>query len=458
MDIGYRRDQVSNFAAALRSARELRERERWPRGRLREHQRARLAELVRHAVAHAPGWRERLGGLTPGAPFALSDLPVLTKQELMDRFDELVTDRRLRRDDLLARVEEMRGDELWLDGYRAMTTSGSSGRKGVFVYDREGWRAILGQFLRQSRMMGLTPKLPRRRLATVLGASPTHMSRRLAESVRVGAHRVLPLGVTDPLDEIVARLNRFGPGFLGCYPSIAMRLAEEQSAGRLRLSLGTMATSSELRTPEMTERLAEAFGVRPFDLYGTTEGLWGAECEHHAGIHLFEDLTIVENVDADGRPVPDGERGEKLLVTNLHNRVQPIIRMEVSDLVVLDPEPCPCGRTLVRMRAVEGRSDDVLRLPGRDGAEVAVQPLQFALVTRDRDVREFQVVQQGDALRLLVVARDGANGGLEERLTGALGERLRALGVRDPRVTVERRAELERSPGGKLQVVVADRR
>jgi phenylacetate-CoA ligase len=457
MGLTYERDRLGNFAAALRGARELRERERWPRERLREHQRERLAALVRHAVEHAPYWRERLGGIDGRGPVDLADLPVLGKQELLDRFDDLVTDRRLRREAVLAHVESVARDELYLDAYRVMTTSGSSGRKGVFVYDRDGWRAILGQFLRQSAMMGITPKLPRRRIATVLGASPAHMSRRMAESVRLGAHRVLSLAVTDPLDEIVGRLNRFRPEFLACYPSVAMRLADEQLAGRLRLSPSTMATSSELRTEEMTERLVAAFGVRPFDLYGTTEGLWGADCEHRAGIHLFEDLTIVENVDAEGRPVPDGQRGEKLLVTNLHNRVQPVIRMEVSDLVTLDPEPCPCGRTLVRLRAVEGRTDDVLRLPGRDGAPVAVQPLQFAVVTRDRDVREFQVVQQGDALRLLVVPRDGANGGLEERLGGVLGERLAALGVREPRVTVERRAELARTPGGKLQVIVADR-
>jgi phenylacetate-coenzyme A ligase PaaK-like adenylate-forming protein len=65
-----------------------------------------------------------------------------------------------------------------------------------------------------------------------------------------------------------------------------------------------MSTSSELRTPAMTERLAAAFGVRPFNVYATTEGLFGAECGRHDGIHLFDDANVVENVDDEGRAVP----------------------------------------------------------------------------------------------------------------------------------------------------------
>jgi phenylacetate-CoA ligase len=205
----------------------------------------------------------------------------------------------------------------------------------------------------------------------------------------------------------------------------------------------------------MSARIQQAFGVRPFDLYATTEGLWGAECEHHTGIHLFEDMTIVENVDQEGRPVPDGQPGARLLVTSLFNRTQPLLRLEVADAVTLDPDPCPCGRTLRRIRSIDGRSDDVLDLPGTGAATISVHPLQFAVVARDRDVVEFQVVQEGPRLRVLVVAR-GEAPTLERRLRGAVEQRLRDLGVAEPAIHVERRTALERAPSGKLQIVVAD--
>jgi phenylacetate-CoA ligase len=255
----------------------------------------------------------------------------------------------------------------------------------------------------------------------------------------------------------VEDLNRFQPQFMATYPSMATRLAEEQLAGRLRLTLSGMSTSSELRTPEMTECIEEAFGVHPFDHYATTEGLWGCECEYHQGIHLFEDFALLENMDDAGLPVPVGEPGTRLLVTSLHNLVQPIIRLEVSDAVTLDPEPCPCGRTLIRTRAIEGRTDDVLFLPARRGGEVMVHPLQFGIVTRDRDVREFQVIQEGKNVRIIVVARPSAGGELEQRLRDVVSRRLADLGAGGPRVSVERRESLARSSGGKLQLVVADR-
>jgi phenylacetate-CoA ligase len=456
MKIGYRH-RLADFAGGLRLSREMAKHERQPREDLKVYQQQRLESVVRHAAKHSPFYRERLAGVVGEGPVELSRLPAIDKSEIMENFDELVTDGRLRRDELLEWVEGLDHDELYLDRYRVMTTSGSSGRKGLFLFDRPEWRAIIAQFLRYGAMAGIRPRLPRRlRVVAVIGASPTHMSRQVSGSVSVGIHRVLGLSVTQPVGQLVETLNRYQPDFLAAYPSIAVRLAEEQLAGRLRLELGGMSTSSELRTPEMTERMVEAFGVHPFDHYGTTEGLWGCECEHHRGIHLFEDFTLLENVDDAGRPVPVGEPGTRLLVTSLHNLVQPIIRLELSDAVTLDPEPCPCGRTLVRTRAIEGRTDDVLYLPARRGGEVMVHPLQFGIVTRDREVREFQVIQEEEGMRILIVARPSAGERLDRRVRDAVSRRLAELGVGEPRVSVERRENLARSAGGKLQLVVAD--
>ena len=430
----------------MRESRALVERERWPRERLERFQDERLAELATYAAARSPFWRERL----PGGPVELSGLPVLTKTEVMERFDDLVTDRRLHRDDLLEHLGQIHDDALYLGEFRAMTSSGSSGRKAVFVYDRAGWRAVLTMFLRRSNWVGLRPRLPRVRLAMIGGGAPTHMSRRGAQCLDVGAHRLLSLAVTQPLNQLVRALNEFRPDFMNVYPSTAGLLADEQIAGRLLLRLRGLTTNSEPLTPGMRDRLEHAFGVRPTDFYATTEGVWGHDCPE-GSMHLFDDMCIVENVDDDFRPVPAGEVGSRLLITNLFNRVQPLIRFEVTDLVAIEADPCPCGRTLTRVRSLEGRTEDVLSLGG-----VAVHPLQFGVVTADPDVREFQVVQQGDALRLRVALRDGG-AGAEERLGARVRAKLAELGVPRPQVSVERVDALERSPAGKVQIVVADR-
>jgi phenylacetate-CoA ligase len=259
-------------------------------------------------------------------------------------------------------------------------------------------------------------------------------------------------------ERLVEALNAFRPDVLNAYPSIAALLADEQLAGRLRIAPRIVSTSSELRTAEMTERIKRAFGVHPFDLYGTTEGLWGVECDHHDGIHLFEDWCIVENVDRDGRPVPDGEQGERLLVTNLSNRTLPMIRFEISDVVTLDRRPCGCGRTLPRLRGVQGRLDDVLRLPGQSGRTVPVHPTQFSLVAGDPAVREFQVRQRGPRILLRLALRDAAAAAdAPDRIVRAVTERLSALGVERPAVAAEVAEAIERTPAGKLRIVVPDR-
>jgi phenylacetate-CoA ligase len=462
--IRYQRRRLADVTAALRLARAQMSHEHGPRAELGRHQQQRLEVVVRHAAAHSPFYRRQFAetGALGDSPVQLSRLPVLDKPLLMEHFDDLVCDPRLRRDELLDWVGRMSRDQLYLNRYRVMLTSGSSGRPGLYVYDAAGWRSIFAGMLRSTTWEGLRPTLPRQRMAFVGAADPSHISRQGA-IMASGLHRVLALPVTLPLPRLVEALNEFQPTYLQAYPSAAMWLVDEQRAGRLRISPRILVTVAELRTAEMTQRLQDAFGVRPFNLYGSTEGLFGLECEHHQGIHLFEDTTLVENVDADGQPVPPGQPGARLLVTNLYNMVQPLLRLEVTDMVTLDPDPCSCGRMLARMKTISGRSDDVLSLSARDGGRVAVHPLQFALLTRDPEVREFQVIQDGLLLRVLVVRRhpssppqEPSDDGLETRLSRAIAKQLVQLGVEDPQVRVERRSELARTPGGKLKLVIAD--
>ena len=464
-EVRYHQRRLADVAAALRLARTQTSREYEPRAQLAHHQQQRLDTVVGHAATHSPYYRRWLAksGALNGGPVQLRRLPVLDRSLLMEHFDELLCDPRLRRDQLLDWVGHMPRDQLYLDRYRVMLTSGSSGRPGLFVYDSAGWRSIGAQVLRTSRWAGLRPSVPRQRVALLGGAAPFHVSRQVAATMAIGLHRVLSLPVTLPLPQLVQALNQFQPTYLHAYPSVAMWLADEQQASRLRVEPQSLVTIAELRTPEMTQRLQEAFGVQPFNAYGCTEGLWGSECEHHQGIHLFEDTTLVENVDADGQPVPAGQPGARLLVTNLYNLVQPLIRLEVTDVVTLDPEPCPCGRSLVRASTIHGRSDDILSLPARDGASIAIHPLHFALLTRDQEIVEFQVRQHGPGLTVLVVPTRPPNAataagasGLERRLQQAVVHKLVGLGIHDPQVTVECRRGLPRSAGGKLKLVIAD--
>jgi len=446
MNARYQLKRFADVGSAMKIVKELGRRDRLPREQIESDRRQRLDVLARRAIDGSPFWRERLAPAMRGdGRLDLRSVPPLTKAQMMERWDDVVTDRRLRRDDLLQHLDGLDHDALWLGEYRAMTTSGSSGLKGLFVYDRESWRGLMAQFFRYNDYVGIRPRLPRRtKVAAIGGGSPTHMTQRVAATVSFGLQNVLRLSATMPVPELVAALNDFQPDFLHAFPSVACLLADEQLDGRLDISPGGVSTSSELRTAESAARIERAWGVRPFDLFGSTEGMWGCECEEHCGIHLFDDMCIVEN------------EGDRLLVTNLFNHAQPLIRFEVGDVMSFATEPCACGRTLTRVESIEGRTDDVLELPGTNGTPVLIHPIQFGVVTADRDVREFQVVGAAGRVTLRLVLRDDASAtDAAERVRRRVCERLAAAGAASPDVEVDLLDKLDRSPAGKLSVVVA---
>jgi phenylacetate-coenzyme A ligase PaaK-like adenylate-forming protein len=143
---------------------------------------------------------------------------------------------------------------------------------------------------------------------------------------------------------MVDELNLFQPESLFTYPSIASLLAIEQLEGRLHIHPQVVETGAEVRTEQMEQNIRRAWSVAPFNVYGTTEGgPCNVDCSYHRGIHVFEDLVLMEVVDERNQAVPDGLPGSKVLITNLFNFTQPLIRYEVTDMLTISPEPCPCG-------------------------------------------------------------------------------------------------------------------
>jgi phenylacetate-coenzyme A ligase PaaK-like adenylate-forming protein len=275
------------------------------------------------------------------------------------------------------------------------------------------------------------------------------MTARFAMSIDLGLYAQRQLDARTPLCELVAALNEHRPEHLVAYSSMASLLALEQLEGRLRIALRVVCTTSEVRTEEMTANIRAAWGVEPFDLYGATESLYAGDCGHHQGMHVFEDLGLMEVVDQHGDPVPDGVVGAKLLVTSFIKRTQPVLRYEISDMVARTTAPCPCGRTLARMVSLEGRSDDVLRMEGADGRTVAVHPLTLrSPMAALPELRQYKIVHDDDGLHVLVVLRDAVPGDeISRRVDATLRSKLLAAGVASPRLEVVIVAELPREQG-----------
>jgi phenylacetate-coenzyme A ligase PaaK-like adenylate-forming protein len=262
--------------------------------------------------------------------------------------------------------------------------------------------------------------------------------------------------VLDPLPDLVAQLNRYQPAFVASYPTTLSLLAEERSAGRLNIAPALLWSGGECMTLAMRTAIERAFGCPVVNEYGASEALSiGYGCEE-GWLHINADWVVLEPVDADHRPVPPGETSHSALLTNLANRVQPIVRYDLGDSVTVKPDPCPCGNPLPAIK-VEGRRDDIVSLVGPDGRVVRILPLALSTVVEEgADLHRFQILQTAAdrlALRLdpqEVVDRAAA----WTAASGALKQYLARQGLPNVAIALERDLPARRDPrSGKLRQV-----
>ncbi|MBV9121028.1 MAG: phenylacetate--CoA ligase family protein, partial [Chloroflexi bacterium] len=429
--------------------------DRWSRAELRAHQDRLQRQVREYAYQHSPFYQDLHKGLFD-AP--LEQLPPVGKLTLMEHYDEAVSDRSIHLEDVRRHLHELSGDALFGGQYRLMATSGTTGQPGLFLASRDEWLWIMASFWRAQELSGRHLTLTRRTRMASLGASaPYYMTTRVAASLQSWWTPQVRLDVMGPFEDLVESLNRAQPEVLASYPSLSVKLAAEQIAGNLKISPRRVFTGAEPLFPDARAQMETAWGKCVFDLYAATEvGAVAAECEAHRGLHLMEDLFIPEVVDGDNRPVPDGEMGVKLLVTRLHGTTLPMIRYELSDCLVISPEPCPCGRPYRLIERIQGKSEHVLQMKGADGGTV---PVHLAYVADDVldviPVNAWQVQAHGGGISLLVVGlpEEYAECSIAAGFERALSE----LGAAKVPIEVKRVADIPRGPSGKAVPVVIDK-
>jgi phenylacetate-CoA ligase len=430
-------------------------RDAWSRERLLAHQSERLRALLAHAVANSPYYRETLGPDAPNRP--LAELPTLTKATLMERWDDIVCDRRLRLADVKAHASGPDAAEPLHGEFQVFSTSGASGVRGLFVYDSSEWALAVAGTLRGMARTGAGPA----DRTVGIGAPPgVHMSPRIFAALGAGAGDAPRLSALTPLDEMVAALDAYRPEILVGYPSVAMLLAAEQLAGRLAIAPRIVALGSEPVTAEARARVRRAWGIDPCEYYASTElpALAASTPEHPRALELFEDLHVFEVVDDDDRPVAPGTPGAKVLLTNLENRTLPLVRYELADRVTESPDPNPAGRPYRHLAGIDGRTADTLTFPGRAGGTVSVLPLRLgAPFARLPEVRQFQIVHGPGRLEVRLVLDPDAPDDVTDRACAAILQVLDEAGAARPEVAASRVSQLEREagPAAKLKVIVS---
>lgn len=443
---------VPRILGLIVRARAFRKRETWSREQIRRHQERELSRLRQFAYARSPFYQRFHKGLE-GRP--LHELPILTKKELMRSWDDVVTDRSLRLKDIQRFLENVKGLEPYRDTHYAFATGGTTGLKGITVYSKKEFLRWFAMTSRVTSWAGMRVSLRERpRISTVQSLLPWHVAGGAAY-IRIPLVKTLPLDTTEPLPQLVRKLNDFQPHWLGGFAGNIHLLAQEQLAGRLRIAPRIVATTAETLKKEARQEIEEAWGTKPFDVYGSSETAEAAsECQEHRGLHIYEDMVILEVVDEDNKPVPPGTFGNKVLATVLWNYSLPLIRYEISDHLKLSSEPCPCGRTFQLIEEIEGREEQVMFLEGTSGDEVRVEPDLFFDLMVPLPIDGWQVVQERkDAITFLVL---GPHDDFREaEFLKRVGDEIEKLGAKRPALKVEVVDELRRTKLGKIITIQA---
>jgi phenylacetate-coenzyme A ligase PaaK-like adenylate-forming protein len=366
----------------LKALWEHRRNSRMSRSQLEAQQLRKFRELVAFAETHSPYYRSIIQERGIDARTCVpTDFPVLTKQDVLNYFDDIVTDRQVTKrgiTDFLARSTNPM--ELYQGRYHVLHTSGSSGTIGCFVYSHDAWIKGASQVV-QTSPLGL-----RRRVAYV-GVTRGHfagVSMMSAGNDGTNAlfYNIRAFDVGQPTAQIVEQLNEFQPKVLSGYPRMLKVLAEAQERGDLRIHLEEVGSGGEPLLPDTRAYVERIFQAPLKNSYASSEHLYMAfPLPKARGLHLLEDDLIFELT-------PD-----HTCVTNLFNPTMPLIRYRMEDVLVPDtsaPSPYP----FTRIRDIIGRYEDTLEFINELGVEDFIHPIVIVeLVVKG--LNSWQLVLEG---------------------------------------------------------------
>jgi phenylacetate-CoA ligase len=390
--------------------REFDRNQKLPADKIEQIQKLKFRRLLKHAVANSEFYREYYKGINTDT-CDITDLPTLTKRRMMDNYDRLVTDKRLNRKDLTEYLKIPENASInYKNDFVILNSSGTTGEKAIMGYLWEEFRNVFAVAMSRGSNDAANP--------LTLLKSIVYKPLKIANIMLINSHsasfvvtfRVCtvedhPLmknrffSIFTPIDKLVEQLNEFQPHVIQIYPSSLNYLAYEQLDGRLKLKFDdprcSIISISEPLSDKTRKMVRKAFGIDVTNTYGACESIIMArECELHSGMHINSDLVIFEPVDENYKPVAPGKSSHKVLVTNLYTYAQPMIRYEVNDRVIMEQNDCTCENRLPKIKAVEGRTEEILFISKPGGGYEPVHPYIFLVPALNmQGFKEYQIDQ-----------------------------------------------------------------
>lgn len=375
---------------------ELEKNQRLSRQKLEAQQLSKFRKLVRYVNRHSAFYRRVIQqqgiALDTCKP---EDFPILTKRELIDHFDDIVTDPRIRKQEIMGFLQNSKDpQQLYINQYSVINTSGSSGEVGYFIFSQSDWARAFAQVARMHKVA------LRRIKCAFVGAITGHYA---GVTLLYGGQYLGRLkyydakafDINQPLQDLVNQLNRYQPQTLAGYAQALRMLAEQQREGRLNIKPSFIDSGGEVLTEDSWEYIESAFGAPLQNVYAASEFLYmGVGRREFGGLVLLEDDLIF-----------DIEK-TATTVTSLFNFTLPLIRYRMNDVLELIPLK-HIGWPYRLVKQVVGRMEQAPAFINEQGEKDYISPhvigelfakdlRRFQLHVRDNSSFDFRVVFEPD--------------------------------------------------------------
>ncbi|MEI7667738.1 MAG: F390 synthetase-related protein [Erysipelotrichaceae bacterium] len=351
---------------------------------IQHYQLKQIQNLINNSILKAPYYQTTFKDYPLNNLDDFSRFPLMDKRILMDEFDTINTVG-LYKDDVSGYALKKEADKDFLGYYRDQyvigLSSGTSGNKGLYVTDKAMTQKLPFVFLARS---GLPLRLLPYRILFCLRVFSQGF-----DDINSPLIKLHYASTMTEVGTLIEKINAHRINILMAPPSLVRLLLSH--ADEIQIKLKRIVCYAEVLEKEEKLRFETIFNTKVIEIYQASEGQMASACRY-GNLHINEDLVYVELLDDKGQKITDTTQPSSMVITNLVNQIQPLIRYRMNDLIVLK-ESCPCGSHFRVIDHIVGRHDDVLVFINRQGKHQTVFPdlMSRWIITSTDDIREFRV-------------------------------------------------------------------
>ena len=326
----------------------------------------------------------------------LEDLPTVNKKKIMDNFNDVLTTNNIRKNEIVKFIEKNPDPKsIYKNQYIIIHSSGTSGEIGYYVYTKKNWELL--KAIGSSRLFDNFSLNSKKYV--FIGAVDGHyagISYFLSPINKIEQFfykDYLIIDINYPLDSYIDRLNEFKPDIISGYPSAIDLLLDYQINKKLNIKPKHIICGGEPLSKNVVNKIKDNWNIIPYNFYGTSESILMGSGIGNKGIYIFDDIVIVE------------KHNKKILLTNLYNYTEPLIRYEIDDLVTkrnIENKKWP----FMFIDKISGRNEELIWLKNNNNEFDFIHPIVIVELHL-KNVKRYQLIKLSDQkIKFKVIKKD----------------------------------------------------